>query len=130
MFNDVKQAANVESNYWCTACMGLDGTIRQIVNARWYYYCVRRAIEQTEGNIILSEADVEALGLKPKATAQGEMIWTGNESYDQAKQLNGPAGELVWQSNAKMKWEKNVARGNSKQINGPASGDVMKDFWA
>lgn len=84
----------------------------------------------TEGQIILNDADVEALGLKPEPTAQGEMIWTGNESLESAKQLNGPAGELVWNSEVKMKWEKNVARGNSRQINGPASDEVIKDFFA
>jgi hypothetical protein len=78
----------------------------------------------------LNNSEIEALGLKPEATPQGEIIWTCNESFDQARQLNGPAGEHVWNSAVKTTWTNNVARGSSKQINGPVGSEEIKNFFA
>ena len=74
--------------------------------------------------------DVEALGLKPQASARGEMIWTGNESFDQARQINGSAVKMLWESEVKMTWTNNAAHGSGRQINGPMGNDVMKDYFS
>ncbi|PVH75924.1 hypothetical protein DL98DRAFT_643329 [Cadophora sp. DSE1049] len=82
------------------------------------------------GEVLLEEDEIETLGLAGPNTGANELAWSGNETFDQSKQLNEPAGEKIWQSGSKMTWEKNISRGESKQINGPVNDEVLKSFFA
>lgn len=80
--------------------------------------------------INLGEAEMEILDLTKKRAGNEELLWSGNEIHNQARQLNGQAGERVWMANEEMPWEQNIARGSSKQINGPVSDEAVKNFFA
>lgn len=64
----------------------------------------------------LTGADIKELGI----AKEGDMVWSNNMSFGQAKQLNAPVGK-VEPSTVNRKWESNKAFCNSWQLNGPVS---------
>lgn len=72
----------------------------------------------------LTGADIKELGI----VKEGDMVWSNNLSFGQAKQLNAPMGKTE-PSAANRKWDSNKAFGKSRQLNGPVSADAGLSFF-
>jgi hypothetical protein len=81
----------------------------------------------------LSKADIAALNdeetsstADSKAAAISERIIVGNSTQDQAFQINGAAGEDIWQDISRIEIRNNIATGSSFQINHATTFEVLK----